>query len=237
MTRIALALGLLACPLQDAPESGRTVTHDGRTAITVTLPVSDAAKHVACVLSFPEPVARALVPWNEEDISIDPDGADVMVKLLKAVEGDLAFRGKSGTLYRFHVRPAAAGAAADRYVKVVVPEPEPSAPSPSAKSGAIELIRAMRSGRVPPDARVTAPPSTTAPLFQDGRVEIRPRFLYAADHHRGLVLDLKNVSRDETFRVDLTAFAGRELLLAGARDLLVPPGGSTRLYLVFARPR
>jgi hypothetical protein len=125
----------------------RTVAHRPGESVRVRVPLSQAANHRVTIVSFPEPVARAIVPWGEEDISIETDGREVVLKLLKPVEGDLAFRGaKSGTLFRLRVAPAKGDGDSDGLVRIVLPDEKPAAraiPAP-AKSGAIELLRSMR---------------------------------------------------------------------------------------------
>jgi len=240
--RLALIITLIAAPAlhphhpQDGadrtPRSpGRVVTHLPDHAIALSLPLSDAARHLAVVVSFPEPVTRAMVPWSEEDISIDTDGSEAMIKLLRSVEGDLAFRGRSGALYRFHVSPAAG--TGDSYVKVVLPQAEQGErhiPT-NAKSGAIELVRAMRLGQVPTDAQVSS--AKNAIVFENDAIVVRARFMYSTAAHRGFVFELSNRSKDQPYRIDPSSFAARNLVLVGAREMLVRPGASTRVYLVF----
>jgi hypothetical protein len=217
-------------PSQESP--GKTIIHRTGESFTVAVPLSDAAKHRVTILSFPEPVARAIVPWSEEDISIETDGNDVILKLLRAAEGDLAFRGKSGRLYRIRVVPAKGGDG-DGFVRIVLPKEKPDSPPipVQAKSGAIDLLRSMRLGEIPPNANVTAAPETA--LYESAELLVRPRLLYVTDVHEGLVLELVNRRKDGAHRVDLSKFAAERLILLGARELVIPPGGSTRLYLVF----
>jgi hypothetical protein len=214
------------------PDPVRTVTHRAGESIPIAVPLSDAARHRVTILSFPEPVARAIVPWSEEDISIETDGREVVLKLLRAVEGDLAFRGRSGTLYQIRVATAK-GNNEDGFIRIVLPIEKPKAtpvPAP-AKSGAIEILRSMRRGEIPPNARVTAAPE--AVLHESTDLVVRPRLIYVTDDHEGLVLELVNRRNDGPYRVDLSQFTGERLVLLGARELVIPPGGSTRLYLVF----
>jgi len=217
-------------PAQEA--AGRTVFHRAGESIPIAVPLSDAAKHRVTILSFPEPVARAIVPWSEEDISIETDGREVVLKLLRAVEGDLVFRGRSGTLFQIRVATAKGGDE-DGFVRIVLPKEKPSAtPVPAqVKSGAIELLRSMRLGEIPPNSRVTAAPDFV--LHESTELMVRSRLLYVTDSHEGLVLDLANRRKDGPYRVDLSQFTASRLVLVGARELVIPPGGSTRLYLVF----
>jgi hypothetical protein len=213
-------------------DAGRTVIHRAGESIAIAVPLSDAARHRLTILSFPEPVARAIVPWSEEDISIETDGREVVLKLLRAVEGDLAFRGRSGTLYQIRVATAKGGDE-DGFVRIVLPKEKPMAtPVPAqAKSGAIELLRSMRLGERPPNASVTAAPDFV--LHESTELIVRPRLLYVTDSHEGLVLELVNRRNDRPYRVDLSQFTAERLILVGARELVIPAGGSTRLYLVF----
>lgn len=217
-------------PAQEA--AGRTVFHRAGESIPIAVPLSGAARHWVTILSFPEPVARAIVPLSEEDISIETDGREVVLKLLRAVEGDLAFRGRSGTLYQIRIATAKGGGE-DGFVRIVLPKEKPGAtPLPvQAKSGAIELLRAMRLGERPPNASVTAAPDFV--LHESTELIVRPRLLYVTDSHEGLVLELVNRRKDGPYRVDLSQFTAERLVLVGARELVIPPGGSTRLYLVF----
>lgn len=242
MTRFIMAVALTAPGIivghgraQEAPArdaAARTVIHHAGEPIPVAVPLSEAAKHRVTILSFPEPVARAIVPWSEEDISIETDGREVVLKLLRAVEGDLAFRGRSGTLYRIRVAPSK-GNNEDGFIRIVLPDEKPEAPPipAQAKSGAIELLRSMRLGEIPTHAKVTAAPESVIHESED--LLVRPRLHYVTDVHEGLVLEFVNRRKDGNYRVDLSQFAAERLVLVGARELVVPPGKSTRLYLVF----
>ncbi|HTF55973.1 MAG TPA: hypothetical protein VK661_01780 [Planctomycetota bacterium] len=242
MTRFIMSVALLLPEIltglgraQEAPaQEGavRTVIHRAGESIPIAVPLSEAAKHRVTILSFPEPVARAIVPWGEEDISIETDGREVVLKLLRAVEGDLVFRGRSGTLYRIRVSPAK-GNNEDGFIRIVLPSEKPETPPvpAQAKSGAIDLLRSMRLGEIPANAKVTAAPESV--IHESADFLVRPRLLYVADVHEGLVLELVNRRKDGNYRVDLSQFTAERLVLVGARELVIPPGRSTRIYLVF----
>ena len=59
-------------------------------------------------------------------------------------------------------------------------------------------------------------------------------FHTSSENRRGFVVRVENVSGD-TQRLDPSRFVGKDLLLAGSREMLLKPGEKTLLYLVFTK--
>ena len=209
---------LAALLLQD-----RTVLFEEGRAIEVRPPVASPDRHASCVVSFPEESIEALVAaWNEADLSIEQRKNLLFLKLLRPATGDLHVLGASGSLYRLSISPGT-----DTAVRVRKPAPRQAEAPP-----ALEFVRSLRLGRLPPDARARS--GGDAVLFRLGSVELRCRAVVETTAYKGFILDLRNTGETPA-RIDPSRLRGPELVLIGARDHVVPPGGRTVLYLVFAR--
>lgn len=191
--------------------------------IEVRVPVSSETQHRATVVTFPETSLEALVAgWNENDLSVERRGENLFIKLLRRAEGDVHILGASGTLYRLAVKPAEG--AYDGRVRILAPRSKNRAtPEP------IELIRAMRLGRRPAEGEVR---KAEGEAYRSAEIEVRPGYLYETTSYRGYVLRVENISSLPQ-RLDLSRFTGRDLVLAGAREMILKPGEKTLLYLVF----
>ena len=88
----------------------------------------------------------------------------------------------------------------------------------------------MRLGDVPPDATVRSGGNEV--LLRTARLEAKLHYVYETGRHRGYVLGLTNLSSNEAYHVDVRRFGGETLVLVGAKDVVIPPGKSTRLYVV-----
>jgi hypothetical protein len=191
--------------------------------IELRVPVSTESAHLATVVTFPEESLEALVSgWNEGDLSIERRRENLFLKLLRRSRGDLQVVGGSGALYRFSIVPAE-----DRYdghvrilaskeEKRVVPEP-------------VDLIRAMRLGRRPAEGTVL---KSDHPLSLTLELAAKVVYVYETAAYRGYVIRVENLS-DAPQRLDPSRFLSKELVLAGAREMLVQPRDKTLLYLVF----
>ncbi len=206
-----------------AQEARDVLLGDG--PVEIRVPVSADAKHPASVVTFPEDSLEALVAgWNDADLSVERRREHLFLKLLRRAEGDLHVLGGSGRLYRLALRPA--DGAYDGRVRLV-----PPAGKALRESAPLELIRAMRLGRRPDNATVLRAEGL---LYAGPDVAARASFVYDADAFRGYVLRVENVSASP-IRLDPSRFAGKRLVLAGARDLLLEPGAKTLVYLVFGK--
>lgn len=214
---IAIALSLL---LQDA----RDVTASDR-PVEIRVPVAADGRHPAAVVTFPEESLEALVAgWAEGDLTVERRRENLFLKLLRKAEGDLHVLGGSGALYRLSIR--AADGAYDGRVRIL--------PAPSRWAGAtpaLDLVRAMRLGRRPADGRVLRAQGL---LYEGPDLAARLVYAYDAGELRGFVVRAENLSAAE-LRLDPSRFLGPGLLLMGAREMLLPPGGSTLLYAVFRK--
>lgn len=209
---------LAALLLQD-----RTVQFEEGHAIEVRPAVASADRHATCVVSFPEESIEALVAaWNEADLSIEQRRNLLFLKLLRPASGDLHVLGASGSLYRLSISPGM-----DTAVRVRKPAPRQAEAPP-----ALEFVRSLRLGRLPPDARARR--GDDAVLFRLGGAELRCRLVVESTAYRGFILEVRN-SGESPARIDPSKLRGADLVVIGARDHVVPPGGRTVLYLVFAR--
>jgi len=202
----------------------REVIHSER-PIEVRVPVSTETEHRTSVVTFPEESLEALVAgWNEADLSVERRRENLFIKLLRKAEGDLHVLGASGTLYRLILKPAEG--VHDGQVRILAPkERKKGAPE------AVELIRMMRLGRRPPDGAVL---KASEILYNSPALTIRLAYVYESNTCRGYVARVENLS-GEPHRLDPSRFTGRDLILVGARELLLKPGEKTLLYLVFGK--
>lgn len=189
--------------------------------VELRVPVAADDRHPATVVTFPEDGLDALVAgWAEGDLSIERRRENLFLKLLRKVEGDLHVLGGSGTLYRLSIRPAEG--AYDGRVRLVLPSAKARAPEP------IELIRAMRLGRKPADGTVLR---ASGKVYDGPDLRASTVYVYDGRDFRGYVLRAENAS-GRPLRLDPSRFVGRDLVLAGAREMVLAPGASTLLYLV-----
>lgn len=239
MTSLATLLCLVLGSCQDASEgtTRAVVAKDGET-IALRVRVSDPATHVLTVVAFPEPVTELVSAWNPKDLSLEEHGGRLFVKLFAKAEGHIDVLVASGMHYRLYIAPVAAtGGAWDSLVTIARPA-APAAerttgPGTASAGGAIELVRAMRLGKIPEGASVRGA-GKAAPILATEDLVIRPVWLYEAARFRGWIVEFENRSR-ENYRLDLSRLQAPGLVLAGSRDIVVAPRGRTRLYLIFAK--
>lgn len=211
----ALFLLLLSQEVRDVLASDRPTE--------VRVPVSGEAQHRATVITFPEESLEALVAgWNEGDLSVERRRENLFIKLLRKAQGDIHVLGASGALYRLSVVPAEG--AYDGHIRILAPK-EQKRPIPEP----VELIRAMRLGRKPADGAVFKADKV---IYSCPEVTARLAYLYETTAYRGFVLRVDNVSAAPQ-RLDPSRFVAKELVLVGAREMLIPPGEMTLMYLVF----
>lgn len=209
---------LLWVALQDARE---VIASDRQ--IEVRVPVSGDAQHRATVMTFPEESLEALVVgWNEGDLSIERRRENLFIKLLRKVQGDVHVLGASGALYRLTIVPAEA--AYDGHVRILAPRDQKRSVPES-----LELIRAMRLGRRPVEGTVLR---SDQPVYSSPDLSARLAYVYETTAYRGYVVRVENIGRSPQ-RLDPSRFVSKELVLAGARELLIAPGEKTQLYFVF----
>jgi len=235
MRCIALALALLALPAkaQDPAVTGgsREITlRDGETA-TVRMVVADPSKNLLSVVTLPETIQDVISAWDGKDLSVEHAGNKLFLKLLSKTEGHLDVITSAGHHYRLLLAPSADAGYDSNVVILRKEQPAPTREIAGTASGAIDFIRAMRIGEVPPDATVRSGKNQT--VFTSDDLEATVVWTYETARFRGYVLRLANKSAKEAYHVDVTRFASDRLVLIGARDLVVLPGKTTRLYLVF----
>ncbi len=207
-----------------AVQQSREVLHS-EGAVELRVPVSTETRHRASVVTFPEESLEALVAgWNEGDISVERRRENLFIKLLRPAEGDVHVLGGSGTLYRLAVRPA--DGAYDGRVRILRPA------APARREGApesVDLIRAMRLGRRPSDGEVRRADEV---VHRSAEIVARLAYIYETRSHRGFVVRVENVSGGP-IRLDPSRFTAADLVMAGAREMLLKPGERTSLYLIF----
>src|SRR6185295_7947310 len=160
--------------------------------------------------------------WNESDLSIERRRENLFIKLLRTVQGDVHVLGASGTLYRLTLVPA--DGAYDGHIRILAPREQKRAVPES-----VELVRAMRLGRRPAEGSVLRSEQV---LYTSPQFSARLAYVYESTAYRGYVVRVENISVDPQ-RLDPSRFLSKELVLAGAREMLLAPGEKTLLYLVF----
>ena len=213
-----MTIVLLLLALQDAREVYATDR-----PVEVRVPVSGEAQHRATVVTFPEESLEALVAgWNEGDLSIERRRENLFIKLLRKSQGDIHVLGGSGALYRLTIVPA--DGPYDGHVRILAPrEQKRTVPEP------VDLIRAMRLGRRPPEGTVLR---SDQPLFSSAEFSATLLYVYESAAYRGFVVRIENVSGFPQ-RMDPSRFVSKDLVLSGARDVTLAPAEKTLLYLVF----
>ena len=217
------------------PGAVRTVrARDGETII-LKVRIADHERNLLSVVTLPDPIAHVVSAWDPKDLSLEHDAKKLFLKLLSKTEGHLDVITTSGTHYRFLVVPVAAPGPYDSNV-VVKEGGERQAESGKASarkrtaSGALELVKAMRLGEAPADATVRD--GMKEVLWTGPTVELTLLYVYETGRFRGIVLGLTNRSPEEAYHVDVTRFTGETLVLIGSKNVIVPPGKATRVYLV-----
>jgi hypothetical protein len=213
----------------------RTVTlGEGETA-EVRVRVSGPGKNVLTVVTFPAPVREIVSAWAEKDLSVEHAGERLFLKLLASSQGHLDAILSTGRHVRLYVVPVKDEDLYDAAVLVRESQAgreQAAAGSRETKgSGALELVRAMRLGEIPPG--VTARKGDGTKLFGSTDVEATLSFVYESASYRGYVVRVTNGSRRAGYELDLPRFHAEDLVLVGARNLVVDPSSFTYLYLVF----
>lgn len=223
---IPLLLLLAALQESNNPAQTRTVLWND-SGIAVRIPLSTPDWTAGTAILFPEESLDSIVvSWKEEALSLERNRNILFLKLLKPAEGEIHVLGGSGTLYRIWVKPVSPKDPYDAQVRIERPAPREKSPTPS-----LELIRAMRTRELPPGIQVRSADQT---LQRTPESEIQLRLLYDSPTYQGYTLVLRNTSRDP-LRVDPSRFTAEGLVLIGAAEMLLPPGGETELYLIFSK--
>ncbi len=217
-----------------AGASRTVVAKDGQT-VTVKARVAEAGKNFLTVLALPDAVAHVVSSWDAKDLSLEQEGSRLFIKLLAKAEGFLDVVTTGGLHVRFFLVGVAAPGAFDSTIVVRIGGGEAPAPSAPAgrrggSGGALELAKAMRLGDVPPDATVRS--GGNEDLLRMANLEAKLHYVYETARYRGYVLGLANLSLSEAYHLDVRRFGGEALVLVGAKDVVIPPGKSTRLYVV-----
>lgn len=238
---IALAALVLAAPLAAAQEAApegyaglsRTVTlGDGQTS-EVRVRVSKPQRTVLTAVTFPAPIREIVSAWNEKDLSVEHSGERLFIKLLAPSQGHLDAILSTGAHLRLYVVPAKDE---DLYDASVLVQSEKAAGDGGGRAeprgaGSLELVRAMRLGEIP--AGVTVRKGDGGRLFGSPDVEAKLAWVYEAAFYRGYIVRLENSSATTAYEIDLPRIHADDLVLVGARNLVVDPSTFTYLYLVF----
>jgi hypothetical protein len=221
-------------PARPAPAERVVVLRDGETA-QVRVRVSSREEHFSTVVRFPEPILHVVSSWDPAQISVQDEDTRLVLKLQVKASGYLDVVLSGGALLRLFIFGVTGTDPFDSALQIRLlgqapaTTEKPAAGAPSA-SGALDLIRAMRMGEVPVD--VTVRTGKMEVLFRSTDIQVTLLYVYDAARFRGLVLSLENLSTSSSYPLDVTRFGGEALVLIGAKDLVVPPGASTRLYIV-----
>lgn len=241
MKTFALAL-LLGLPLfaQEPPSApagaGMGVMRqaplvDGGT-VELRVRVSEPKKTILTAVAFPTAIRNIVSAWNEKDLSIDQAGNRLFLKLLASAQGHLDVLLEGDRLVRLYLTPVKDDVPYDAVVQVLLHGPsETAGPRPLRASGALELARAMRLGEIPPG--ITVRKADGILLLETPNVEATLAWVYDGTHFRGYIVKLSNSSRHTGYEVDLPRFHAEDLVLVGARNLVLEPRSFTYLYLVF----
>jgi hypothetical protein len=242
-TSAKLATFLLALPLASAsaqestPEGytgvSRTVTlTDGQTS-ELRVRVSKPQKTVLTSVTFPASIREIVSAWNEKDLSIEHSGERLFIKLLSPSQGHLDAILTTGRLLRLYVVPVKDEDLYDANVLIQSDKAsvDAAARSEPRGSGSLELVRAMRLGEVP--SGTTVRKADGLRLFGTPDVEATLSWVYESAFYRGYVVRVNNTSAAVSYEIDLPRIHAEDLVLVGARNLVVDPASFTYLYLVF----
>lgn len=238
---LALGSGAPAAPALETPQEGaigiaRTAAlGDGETS-QVRVRVSKPEKTILTAITFPAPIREIVSAWNEKDLSVEHSGERLFLKLLSPSQGNLDAILTTGRLFRLYVVPAEEGRPYDASLQIQglqCPEVGPSG-SPRLEprgAGSLELVRAMRLGENLPG--VTVRRGEGVRLFGAKDVDAKLAYVYESAFYRGYVVRLENASPSLAYEIDLPRIHAEDLVLVGAKNLVVDPVSFTYLYLVF----
>jgi hypothetical protein len=220
-------------PARESGASRAVSVRDGE-VVRLQIRPSEPGRVFLTAVTFPEAITHVVSAWDPKDLSLEHEANRLFIKLLGKAEGSLDVILSGGAHVRLFLAGVPAPAPYDGTVavnRIAPPPPGPDAPPRRASaSGALELAKAMRLGQVPPDATVRS--GGNAVLFRRTDIEVSLHYVYETGRYRGFVLGLANRSDRQAYHVDLARFGGEDLVLVGARDVVVPPGKATRLYVV-----
>jgi len=203
---------------------------DGET-VSLRVRVSGPNESVLTAVTLADLVENVVSAWKDRDLSVEVQGAKLFLKLLSKAEGHLDVLTTGGTHVRLYIQPSAAGEEYDGHVVLRATVPDKVSPdAPKKLPDALELVKAMRLGTIPPGTSVKRGGDATVTMAGD--IEGRLVFVYETSSYRGYVLRLTNTSPTAAYRVDVTRFTAPRLVLAGAKSLVVAPQKSTLVYLV-----
>lgn len=223
---------LVLAPQAGDPPPARTRTLECKEGDTLPIRVfvSTPNRNLLTAVTFPDLIQNVVSSWNDRDLSVEVQGSKLFLKLLSKVEGHLDVVTAGGMHLRLYIRPAEGGQEYDGHL-VLKAVPEKTGSEVSQKlPDALELVRAMRLGVVPPGASIKR--GGDAAVLATPEVEGKVAFVYETTSYRGYVVRLTNRSAKAAYHLDITRFACPRLVLAGAKSLVVAPEKSTLLYLV-----
>lgn len=222
---------------ESAPEGyaglSRTVTLvDGQTS-EVRARVSKPQKTVLTAITFPAPIREIVSAWNEKDLSVEHSGERLFIKLLSPSQGHLDAILATGRHLRLYVVPVKDEDLYDANVLIqTVGNPgDGNVRAQPRGAGSLELVRAMRLGEIP--AGVTVRKGGGVRLFGSPDVEAKLAWVYESAFYRGYVVRVENASTTTAYEIDLPRIHAEDLVLVGARNLVVDPASFTYIYLVF----
>lgn len=230
LTLLALQAGSSGPP--DDPISAKRRTLECRNGDTILLRVrvSSSTENLLTAVTLPDLVENVVSSWSDRDLSVEVHGAKLFLKLLAKAEGHLDVVTTAGMHVRIYVKPAAPGVEHDGHVVLTSVPDKVTADASRKLPDALELVKAMRLGTIPPGASVKRGGERAIAL--GGDIEGRVAFVYETAAYRGYVLRITNASPSAAFHLDVTRFSAPRLVLAGAKSLAVAPRKSTFVFLV-----
>lgn len=241
LASIALAFPSLSIAAQEGESPGytglsRTVTLvDGQTS-EVRARVSKPQRTVLTAVTFSAPIREIVSAWNEKDLSVEHSGERLFIKMLAPSQGHLDVILTTGRHLRLYVVPVKDEDLYDANILIQTDKGAGGHGDGGGRieprgAGSLELVRAMRLGKIPPG--MTVRKGDGIRLFGTPDVAAKLSWVYETAFYRGYIVRLENSSAAVAYEIDLPRIHAEDLVLAGARNLVVDPVSFTYLYLVF----
>lgn len=208
----------------------RTVETRAGETVSVRVRISGANQNLLTAVTFPDLVQNVVSSWNDRDLSVEYQGAKLFLKLFTKSEGHLDVATAGGTHVRLYIKPTVPGQEYDGHIVLKTVETKATAEAAAKLPDALELVKAMRLGLVPPGSSVRR--GGDAPVSLSADVEGKLAFVYETTAYRGYVIRLANNSAKAAYQLDVSQFSSGRLVLIGAKSLVIPPKQSTLVYLV-----
>lgn len=215
---------------QDEKSRAREIPFSEGMTIPIQAPISKEGEHRTVVVLFPEESIETVVAaWDENDLSLERKREKLFLKLLRPAEGYLDVLGGSGSHYRLYIKPAQEDHADS---VLVVKRAFGKEGLRRGTPASLELMRSMRLGRAPEGGGVKKVEKVQPVMLKGQAFEFQLRYVYDTAFYRGIVMVVRNNS-ERVWRLDPSRYTAEGLVLVGAKEMVLAPGKSTSLYLVF----